>query len=148
MTKWTFINRSLLHEPVAVLSANHAVELLEEQSGWPGRPKYGVVLDFVHSERGSITCIANKEVATISFDPQSRPGGPSGSTRRYGIRRKPLSKEPFYFVDGTGLASPLPLNCVLLIAKVKRAVEQIIEDHDFPNCIRWSWLMPGGDEER
>src|SRR5262245_31326561 len=70
MTDWTFRNVTRRGRPIAVRSADHAVELLMKHSGWT---EYGIILEFVHSERGMITCIANTEFSTIEFNPNFTP---------------------------------------------------------------------------
>jgi hypothetical protein len=138
MTAWTFRNVAKRGRPVNVQSAEHAVELLMEHSGWT---EYGVILKFVHSERGMITCIANTEFSTLEFNPDFTASRPSRSGSRSGTRVKPVSAEPFVFDDGT-CASSIPMRYVLPIIKVGRAVSHIIEHRDFPDGIHWTDPVP------
>ncbi len=138
MTEWTFRNATRGSQPIAVLSADYAVELLMEHSGWT---EYGVVLEYVHSERGMITCIANIELSTLEFKPNFTASKPSRSGSRSGIRVKPVCDEAFVFDDGT-CASSIPPRYVLPIVKVSRAIRHIVEHRDFPGGIRWTDPVP------
>ena len=42
------------------------------------------------------------------------------------------------WVDSTGLASYIPVDSVLPIGRVIRALRFILELHDFPSFIRWT----------
>jgi hypothetical protein len=134
MTEWTFRNLTRRGRPIHVRSADHAIELLMEHSGWT---EYGIILEFVHSERGIIICIANTHLSTLEFNPNFTPSKPSRSGSRSGTRVKPVSEEPFVFDDGT-CGSSIPICYVLPIIKVTRAVKHIIEHRDFPGGIRWT----------
>jgi hypothetical protein len=138
MTEWTFRNVTRRGRPIDVRSADHAVELLMEHSGWT---EYGIILEFVHSERGMITCIASTEFSTLEFNPNFTASKPSRSGSRSGTRVKPVSEEPFVFDDGT-CASSIPIRYVLPIIKVTRAVRHIVEHGDFPGGIRWTDPVP------
>ncbi len=142
MTKWTFLDyanqESEIPVRIPVNSADHAVELLMEHSGWT---EYGIVLEFVHADKGLIRCIANTEFSTLEFNPDFSSNSRSRVGSRVALRIKPVSKDPFYFVSG-GQASSMPLCYVLPIIKVVRAVKHIIEHDDFPGGIRWSDPAP------
>jgi hypothetical protein len=138
MTGWTFRNFTKRGRPIEIRSVEHAVELLMEHSGWT---EYGMILEFVHSEQGMITCIANNEFSTLEFNPNFTPGKLSRSGSRSGTRIKPVSDEPFVFDDGT-CASSISIRYVLPIIKVCRAVSHIIEHRDFPGGIRWTDPVP------
>ena len=135
MTKWTFRNLTKGGRDIRVRSADHAVELLMEHSGWT---EYGVVLEFEHSDKGFISCVANTQFSTLEFHATYDRNAHSLVGNRNAIRVKPVSKDPFYFVDGVGVASSIPLRYVLPILKVTRALKYIIEHHDYPSFIRWS----------
>jgi hypothetical protein len=138
MTDWTFINRSLRRRAIPVLSGDHAVELLWKHSGWPEQSDYGVILEFIHAERGKVVCFASTEFSTLQFLPNYCEKARSRAGSRSGLRIKPVSEEPFYFVCGNRELSSIPIRYVLPIIKVTRAVKQIIEHRDFPGGVRWS----------
>ena len=95
-------------------------------------------LSSLHGERGLISCVANNEFSTLGFNPTFNLKVHSTSGNRDAIRVKPVTKPPFYFVDSVGVASSIPIPCVLPILKVARALKYIVEYHDFPGFMRWS----------
>ena len=135
MTKWTFHNWTDGGLPVAVASLDHAVELLMEHAACH---KYGVYVDYIHEDRGAISCSANTEFSSLSFYPDYDSKTHSLVGSRSAHRVKPAIKEPLLWVDSTGLASYIPVHCVMPIRKVVRALRYILEFHDFPSFIRWS----------
>jgi hypothetical protein len=139
MTKWTFRNWTHGKGEIPVASADHAVELLMEHSGWT---EYGVVLEYTHAELGCISCVANTEFSTLDFNPIYNRKAHSLLGKRCAIRVKPVRKDQFLFVDSVGVASSIPLRYVLPILKVTRALKYIIEHHEFPSLIRWSDAVP------
>jgi hypothetical protein len=143
MTDWTLHNRSLNCRPIPVESGDHAVELLWKNSGWPDHSDYGVILEFVHAERGIIICFASTEFSTIEFIPDYTDKTRSRAGSRSGLRVKPVTEEPFYFVcGGCKERSSVWMRNVLPIVKVTRAVKHIIENRNFPGGIRWTDPVP------
>jgi hypothetical protein len=135
MTKWTFHNWTDGIPAVRPTSIVHAIELLVEHAALH---EYGIYVDYVHDERGLISCSANAKFSSLSFCPDFDPKTHSLAGSRSARRIKPAIKEPFRWVDGTGLASYMPVHFVLPMAKVVRAMTYILEFHDFPAFIRWS----------
>lgn len=135
MTKWLFRNWTHCTPAIRVQSADHAAELLLKQSSGT---EYGVILEFLHDERGLVSCIANSDRSTLTFVSEYDPERHSLRGKRMAFRVKPVSKEPFYFIDSTGVASSIPESCLLPILKVARALKHIVEHHECLGGIRWS----------
>jgi hypothetical protein len=86
---------------------------------------------------GAISCSANAKFSSLSFCPSYDPKYHSLVGSRSARRVKPAIKEPLKWVDSTGLASYIPVDSVLPMGKVIRALRYIFETHDFPAFIRW-----------
>src|SRR6516162_8710401 len=139
MTKWTFHNWTDGGSDHRVDSIEHAIELLVEHTG---RHEYGIYFDYLHDERGVISCSANAEFSSLSFCPIYDPKNHSLVGSRSARRVKPAIKEPLKWVDSTGVASFIPVNSVLPMHEMSRALKYVFETHDFPAFIRWTDAVP------
>jgi hypothetical protein len=135
MTKWTFHDWTHCGPAQRVDSTDHAIELFMEHTA---RHAYGIYVEFAHDLRGSISCSANIEFSSLSFCPTYDPKSRSLVGSRSARRVKPAIKEPLKWVDSTGLASYIPVNAVLPIGVVVRALRYIVETHGFPAFVRWT----------
>jgi hypothetical protein len=143
MMKWTFTDVTHRRREIAIESADHAVELLMEASGWDG---YGVTFDFLHADKGHIGCIANTEFSSLCFSPNYDRKSRSWEGRRSAYRVKPVTREPFYFVDGVGVASSLPERYLLPILKAMRGLRHILKHHEHAPFLRWTDPLPANEE--
>jgi hypothetical protein len=139
MTKWTFHNWTDGDPAQRVVSTDYAIELLMEHTA---RHPYGIYVDYVHDDRGAISCSANAEFSSLSFCPTYDPKNHSLVGSRSARRVKPAIKDPLKWVDSTGLASFIPVNSVLPMKEVIRALTDIFDTHDFPAFIRWTDPVP------
>jgi hypothetical protein len=101
MTKWNFHNVTDGAAGRRAESIDHAIELLIEQTA---RYPYGIYVDYIHDDRGVISCSANTQFSSLSFCPTYDPKNHSLVGRRDAYRVKPAIKEPLKWVDST--ASP------------------------------------------
>lgn len=139
MTKWTFHNWTDGDPAQRVLSTGHAIELLAEHTG---RHSYGIYVNFVHDDQGLISCSANPEFSSLSFCPTYGPQDHSLVGSRSARHVKPAIKDPLKWVDSTGVASFMPVEWVLPIKEMRRALTAIFETHDFPAFVRWTDPVP------
>lgn len=135
MAGWTFRNVTAGGTEIHVRSAEHAAELLAEQTGSDG---HAVVLEFAHGERGFVSCVAGSGLSTLAFHPGYDHAAHSLAGLRNALRVQPVRTEPLYFVDNTGVVSSIPPRYVLPGPKVEQALRYIIEHNDFPGFVRWS----------
>jgi hypothetical protein len=129
---WTFQNVSTMEPAIQIQSIDHAVKLFLEVS----RKDMGECIDYLHFHRGSISCIAGRGLATISFIPEYNKSAHSlvGSRR---LKSK-SGKVALPFVDSLGVAGFVPPFSLRRAAKVGRAIAYILEYHDVPSFLDWS----------
>jgi hypothetical protein len=139
MTKWTFHNWTDCGPGQHADSIDHAIQLLIEHTA---RYPHGIYVGYLHDDRGEISCSANAEFSSLSFCPTYDPKNHSLVGSRSARRVKPVIKEPLKWVDSTGVASYIPVDSVLPLNEVIRALRSIFETHDFPAFIRWTEPIP------
>jgi hypothetical protein len=141
MPGWVFSNWTGGVRGIPIESSDHAVDLLARHAG----RELGTCLDFIHTTRGLIACVARDDGSTVSFDPGYDPAAHRFQARRNAFSVRPVVREPYCFVDSVGVLSTIPVRYVLPNTKVEKALRYIIAHHDFPNFVRWS--EPIGGEE-
>jgi hypothetical protein len=125
--------------PSASLPLSSISEAVEALIGISEKP-VGETLDFVHSQRGLISCTAGNGWSTLTFVCDYNKNRHSLSRKR--IAQSDNRDGEYHHADSTGLVSSVPPLYVLPLLQVVRALVYIFEFHDVPLFLDWSDPVP------